>query len=207
MSLFLNSESVVINTTANIASSPLTVSRSTDHGLPQGLWPQHGLLGQYRSWTSTQSSAASRATDTIIALGGNAGQGHQHGLQGNRGHRHQDGPLQQPGPWTFPWLQVAAQITDTHMALGGNLAHRHQHSPQLQKDHIRIYPWPSAAAQTADIDMSQDCCFSAGERLPLYSRVEGLLSHILLSFYLTSGEVKVRNRPRATSMLQSQKQD
>lgn len=38
MTLFLNSESAVIDTTAKEASSPFTVSGSMDHGLPHGFW-------------------------------------------------------------------------------------------------------------------------------------------------------------------------
>jgi hypothetical protein len=41
MSLFLNCESEVINTIAKVAFLPLTVSKSMDHGLTQGLLNQH----------------------------------------------------------------------------------------------------------------------------------------------------------------------
>lgn len=126
------------------------VSRSTDHGLPNGLWPPRGLPQQYRPWTSTQPSAAKCARDTVIALGGSTGQGHRHSLQGNLGHGHQYGPLKQPGPWTSTWPQVAAQIISVHMALCGNSAPKHQHNPQLQQDLVlHCGPLPHHGPQTS----------------------------------------------------------
>ena len=48
MSLFLNCDSLDIDTTAKVAFLPFPVSGSTDHTLPHGLWCQH--MPQASAW-------------------------------------------------------------------------------------------------------------------------------------------------------------
>jgi hypothetical protein len=55
LSLFVNCESEVTNTTENAVSLPLTVSRSTDHGHPHGFWQQD------KPWTRGHVDAMGQA--------------------------------------------------------------------------------------------------------------------------------------------------
>lgn len=140
-----STESAVINATVKVASLPFRDSRSKDHELPYGFWqqrgswtatwspasphamdPQHSLQWQYRPWASPQPSAKAWATNTIIALGGSPGQGHQHGLWCNTGHsttmvssgsgahRHQHGFRWLHRPWTSECPSVITWATDTN---------------------------------------------------------------------------------------------
>jgi hypothetical protein len=69
----------------------LTVSRSTDHGLPHSIWWQHG------PWTSTWSLVSACVTDPSMVSSGSIGHGHQYDHQpvninmasgGSTDHRH-----------------------------------------------------------------------------------------------------------------------
>lgn len=93
VSLPLNCESAIIDATVE-GSLSFVVSRSTDHGLPHGIWPQ------CRPQTSTWPPALACAIDLDMVS------------CGNTGHRHQCGPWLQPSPRMSSWLQVAAQTMD-----------------------------------------------------------------------------------------------
>lgn len=75
MSLLLNYESAVINTTGNKkASLPLTARSGMGYGLPH-CWQQQQ---QHRPQKSIWPQAAAQATDIRVSSGGNTDQEHQH---------------------------------------------------------------------------------------------------------------------------------
>lgn len=94
MSLLLNYESAVINTTENKkASLPLTARGGMDYGLPHCFEQQ-----QHRPQKSIWPQAAARATDIHMSSGGTTDREHQHLSGRSMGHRHQHG-LQ----WQHRW--------------------------------------------------------------------------------------------------------
>lgn len=78
-------QSTVMAITAEGASLSFTVSRSTEHGLPPGLWCQHepwhslSMVSGCSPGTGTNlSSGAAQTTGIWVAFGGNTGYGQQH---------------------------------------------------------------------------------------------------------------------------------
>lgn len=61
MSLFLNSDSIQISTTAIVSSFAFLVSRSMDHGLTHDFWQQHGPRAATWSQTSPHARDLSRS--------------------------------------------------------------------------------------------------------------------------------------------------
>lgn len=90
MTLFLNCDSTVMDTTAEIASLPFTVSGSTNYGHQHGFrrchrsptftWLSHGLLWQHGPQTSMWSRTESQTMNSKRALGHSTSHRHQHGL-------------------------------------------------------------------------------------------------------------------------------
>lgn len=141
----LSCESAVINTMMKTTSLPITLSRKTEHELTHGFWKQHRPRTPTCSPVSDHATDLSmvscttkginrvfcpaRAMDTIIALGNNTSQGHQHDLRWqHRSHNYQFS-LWQHNPWITTWLQAAAQTINMHVTFKGNVGHGHQHWP------------------------------------------------------------------------------
>lgn len=89
----------------------MAFSISTDHRSHHGLWwqcrPQIWTLPSAKAWT----------TESIVALGGSRGHGHQHGSSQR---------------WRSAWLQAAAQTMDIHMAFVISTCEP-QHGPWWQR--------------------------------------------------------------------------
>ena len=75
MSLFLNYESEVIDTTAKEASMPCSGSESMGHRLMHGFWQQHGQ--RTCMWLPT----GAQTMETITAFDSNIEQRHQDGFR------------------------------------------------------------------------------------------------------------------------------
>lgn len=54
--------------------------------------PQYGPWWQYIPWISTEPSSTAWTLETIMSLNCSTGHGHEGGLWGNMGHRHQHVP-------------------------------------------------------------------------------------------------------------------
>lgn len=123
MSLFLVCASAAIDTTAKVASFPLPVSRSTDHGLPHGSqWqqrPQTWPSAAVGPLTQTRSSEAAWTTDTNLAPRWKcrplASLRWWWEGQGSMAHGHQ-----LTWPRQDPWQQHEPNITS---ATSGNVGH------------------------------------------------------------------------------------
>lgn len=96
ISLFLNWECVVIETSVLIASLSFIDSRTMDHGLLYGFWRQH------EPQTSPWSKVSASATNLMVFIE-------------STDHQHQQFPLPKHRPPTPLWFLLTAQVSNMNM--------------------------------------------------------------------------------------------